>query len=263
MDSYLSAPILDAKYEKLDIDAIVSTHCAHLSPSQQDDLQALLHKHSKLFDSMLGCYPGKQMHIELKEWAQPVYWRPYPVPVVHMETFCRELEHLVRSGVLTPTWDSEWGLPTFIIPKKDGRVRWVSDMRELNKVIKQIHYTLPIINDVLRKWRGYQFLTKLDISMQYYTFELDKESRKLCMIVTPFDSYSYNRIPMVLKISPGYAQARMEEVLRGSDSVECYIDNIGVFSTDWEGHVSMLSQVLQHMEQIGFTINPLKCQWRV
>ena len=119
------------------------------------------------------------MYIELEEGAQPVYRRPYPVPVVHMETFRKELEHLVQIGVLSLTRDSEWGLPTFIIPKKDGRVRWVSDMRELNKVIKHTQYTLPIINDVLQKRRGYKFLTKLDISMQYYTFELDEESRKL------------------------------------------------------------------------------------
>ena len=203
------------------------------------------------------------MHIKLEDGARPVYRRPYPVPVVHMETFRRELEHLVQIGVLTPTRDSEWGLPTFIIPKKDGRVRWVSDMRELNKVIKRTQYTLPIIQDVLRKRRGYQFLTKLDISMQYYTFELDKESKKLCTIVTPFGAYCYNRVPMGLKISPGYAQARMEEVLRGLDDVECYIDDIGVFSTAWEGHMSTLGNVLQRLEQHGFTINPLKCEWGV
>ena len=86
-------------------------------------------------------------------------------------------------------------------------------MRELNKVIKRTQYTLPTINDVLRKCRGYEFLTKLDISMQYYTFELDEESRKLCLIVTPFGAYSYNRVVMGLKISHGGAQARMEEVL--------------------------------------------------
>ena len=263
IDSFLSAPILDAKYEKLDINSIVSTHCAHLSPSQQGDLQALLSKHTKLFDGTLGRYPGKPMHIELEEGAQPVYRRPYPVPVVHMETFRRELEHLVQIGVLTPTRDTEWGLPTFIIPKKDGRFRWVSDMRELNKVIKRTQYTLPIINDVLRKRRGYEFLTKLDISMQYYTFELDDESKRLCTIVTPFGAYSYNRVPMGLKISPGYAQARMEEVLRGLESVECYIDDIGIFSTAWDSHLKTLGQVLQRLEQNGFTINPLKCQWGV
>ena len=80
-------------------------------------------------------------------------------------------------GVLSPARDTEWGLPTFIIPKKDGRVRWFSDMRELNKAIKRTQYTLPIIQDVLRKLQGYTFLTKLDISMQYYTFELDEASK--------------------------------------------------------------------------------------
>ena len=263
VDSYLSAPILDAKYAKLDVDSLVSTHCSHLSVSQQADLRVLLRKHTKLFDGTLGRYPGEPMHIELEERAQPVYRQPYPVPVVHMETFRKELEHLVEIGVLSPTQDSEWGLPTFIIPKKDGRVRWVSDMRELNKVIKRTQYTLPIINDVLRKRRGYELLTKLDISMQYYTFELDDESKKLCTIVTPFGAYCYNRVPMGLKISPGYAQARMEEVLRGLDSVECYIDDIGVFNTNWEQHIVVLGEVLQRLEQKGFTINPLKCEWGV
>ena len=76
IDSYVSAPILDAKYEKLDINSIVSTHCAHLLPSQQGDLQAFLSKHTKLFDGTLGRYPNKPMHIELEEGAQPVYRRP-------------------------------------------------------------------------------------------------------------------------------------------------------------------------------------------
>ena len=263
VDSYLAAPIKDAKYERLDVEAVLKEHCSHLSPTQQGDLRVLLRKHEKLFDGTLGKYPGAPMHIELEEGARPVYRRPYPVPQVHLKTFKKELDHLVAMGVLSPARDTEWGLPTFIIPKKDGRVRWVSDMRELNKVIKRTQYTLPIIQDVLRKRQGYEFLTKLDISMQYYTFELDEASKRLCTIVTPFGPYSYNRVPMGLKISPGYAQARMEEVLRGIDEMDVYIDDIGIFTSNWNRHIEVLGEVLYRLEKAGFTINPLKCEWGV
>ena len=84
------------------------------------------------------------------------------------------------------------GLPTFITPKKNGTVRWVSDLRELNKVVKKTQYTLPVITDVLRRRKGYKFLIKLVISMMFHTFALDKEAQKMCTIVTPFGPFTYN-----------------------------------------------------------------------
>jgi hypothetical protein len=68
---------------------------------------------------------------------------------------------------------------------------------------------------------------------------------------------------MGLKTSPGYAQARMEEVLQGIEDTECYIDDIGVFSTSWKSHLATLDEVLLRLEENGFTINPLKCEWAV
>ena len=54
------------------------------------------------------------------------------------------------------------------------------------------------MQDKLSKRMEYQFLTKLDISMQYYAFTLDKESQKLYTIVTLFGPYFYYRVPMEL-----------------------------------------------------------------
>ncbi len=70
-------------------------------------------------------------------------------------------------GVLTRAGTTEWGFPTFIIPKKDGRVHWVGDFRELNKLICRKIYPLPCSQDILQRHPGCTQLTKMDISMQF------------------------------------------------------------------------------------------------
>ncbi len=99
-------------------------------------------------DGTLGVSPHRKLHIDLVLGAVPKHFGPYAIPVIHLEAFKKELIHLVKIGVLSPQVASEWASPTFITPKKDGRVRWVSNLRELNKVAKRKQYPLPIIGNI-------------------------------------------------------------------------------------------------------------------
>jgi hypothetical protein len=97
--------------------------------------------------------------------------------------------------------------------------------------------------------------------MQYYTFELDEESKDLCTISTPFGKFKYNILPMVLKYSPGFTQEVMENIFRDVAEVEVYIDDIGIFLDSWEQRLAILCIVLQKLQENGFTVNPLKCEY--
>ena len=57
--------ILDAKYEKADLERTVKENCAHLSIEEQSELLRLLRKHEHLFDGTLGDWDTEPVHFEL------------------------------------------------------------------------------------------------------------------------------------------------------------------------------------------------------
>jgi hypothetical protein len=152
---------------------------------QQKKLLDLLQKYEDLFDGSLGKWNGTEVNIELKEGATPYHAKAYPIPKCHLKTLKMEVQRLVELGVLKKVNRSEWAAPTFIIPKKDGTVRFISDFRELNKRIKRKPYPIPHIQDMLLNIEGFQYATSLDLNMGYYHIELNPNSRRLCTIVYP------------------------------------------------------------------------------
>ena len=99
--------------------------------------------------------------------------------------------------------------------------------------------------------------------MQYYALELDDEGAEACTIVTPFRKFKYRRMPMGLKCAPDFAQEVMENVLRGIEDIDVYLDDVGCFSNSWNHHVKLLDEVMYRLKSKGFTVNPRTCKFTV
>ena len=68
---------------------------------------------------------------------------------------------------------------------------------------------------------------------------------------------------MGISESPDIATEMMHSVLDDIEGIEFYMDNLGVFSSSWPDPLSLLSTILGHLENVRFTINPLKCEWAI
>ncbi len=120
----LVTQILDAKYQKSDLQSIVRDNCKHLSTDQQKKLLQQLTKYKLLFDGTLGDWETKLVSFQLKEGVSPYHGQAVQVPKVHKETIIKEVERLCQLGVLERQPASEWASPSFIIPKRDKTVRF-------------------------------------------------------------------------------------------------------------------------------------------
>ena len=250
--------ILDAKYKKADLRKITQ-NATHLTKKEQELLYNLMKKHEDLFDGTLGKFTGEPYDIKLKDGAEPFHARAFPVPKIHELTFKKEIDRLVSIGVLKKVNRSQWGAPTFLIPKKDGTVRFISDFRELNKRIKRQPYPIPKIQNLLMKLEGFQYGTSLDLNMGYYHISLSEHSKELCTITTQWGKFEYQRLPMGLCNSPDIFQEKMSELLDGLDSVRVYIDDIlHVTKGTWEEHLTILDEVFNRLRAAGLKVNAKK-----
>ena len=100
----------------------------------------MLQKFHKLFNGQLKTLKGPPVHLQLVENPKPIRRRPYLVPTSHLTIFKAELQCLLQIGVIEKASQLEWIAGTFIVPKKDGRVHWITDFRGLNKSLRHEVY---------------------------------------------------------------------------------------------------------------------------
>jgi hypothetical protein len=189
--------ILDANLQ-----SIVKDNCKHLSADQQNKLLQLLKKYESLFDGTLDDWKTKPVSFQLREGVSPYHGRALPVPKIHKDTIIKEVERLCKLGVSERQPASEWALPSFIIPKKDRTVCFLSDFRGVNKRLVRTPFPIPKISTVLEEIEGFTYATALDLNMGYYTIRLDPDASKICTIIFPWGKYSYKRLPMGIAGSP-------------------------------------------------------------
>jgi hypothetical protein len=238
--------ILDAKYQKADLQSIVRDNCKHLSAAQQKKLVQLLKKYESLFDGTLGDWKTKPVSFQLKEGVSPYHGRALPVPKIHKEMIIKEVERLCQLGVLERQPASEWALPSFIIHKKDKTVRFLSDFWEVNKRLVRNPFPIPKISTVLQEIEGFTYATALDLNMGYYTIRLDPDASKISTIIFLWVKYSYKRLPMGIAGSPDIFQGKILELMESLEFVRAYLDDLLCISKlSLEDHLEKLEEVLR------------------
>ena len=173
-----------ANYKKPDL-KVISEELNHFTKEEQETVYKILTKNEDAFQGTRGTWKGKEFLLELKREAEPYFTRPYQIPKSVEKIFKDEIVRLVKIGLLTQVYESEWAAPTYGIPKKDQTIRVVSDFCKLNTMIKRKPYPLPRIQDTIQSIGQFKFASCIDLIVGYWGMGLSKQTKKSCTIILP------------------------------------------------------------------------------
>ena len=123
-----------------------------------------------------------------------------PVPYSLKDKVAKELDRLVREGIITPVASSEWATPIVIVPKKDGSIRICGDFRiTVNKAIKVEMYPLPKVEDIFAAIGGSTIFSKIDLLQAYLQMELDENSVQSTHTRGFIDTTGYHLVFLLLQ----------------------------------------------------------------
>ena len=234
---------------------------AHLKDaSLRERVMALLEKYSTVFEGKLGQISATEHHINLKPGTIPILQQPYRAGPEKREHIREQIEYQLAAGVIEPA-QSEWASPVLLAPKKDGQQRFCIDFRRLNAATVPDAYPLPRMDDCIDSLAGAKVFTLLDALWGYWQVPIAEKDRDKTAFTSHMGTYRYLRMPFGLRNAPATFQRALDIILSGVRWKMClvYIDDIIVFSRNYDEHLDHLEHVLHLLKNAGIKLKLKKC----
>ena len=235
----------------------------NLSPlQQQQQLNELFKEYQDVFsqgDEDLGNTPLLEHGIETHG---PPLRQPYrrQNPAARREEMA-QVQQMLSSNVIRPS-NSPWASPVVMVRKKDCSLRFCVDFRQLNAATIKDAHPLPRIDDLLDALHGAKWFSTLDLKSGYWQVSIaEQDKEKTAFRTSSGQLFEFNQVPFGLCNTPATFSRLMDRVLAGLHWETClfYLDDIIVFSSTWEEHLTRLREVFERLRHAKLKLGATKC----
>ena len=210
----------------------------------------------------MGLVQGTTEKRHVDPAAQPKFFKGRPVPYTLGDKVDKELDHLVKEGVIQPVAHSDWAAPVVPVVKCDGSVRLCGDYKiTVNKLAKFNGYPLPHVDDLFASLSGGSTYTRMDLAHAYLQVPLDAESKKFTTINTHRGLYQYDLLPFGIPSAPAIFQRTIKNILQNLPHTCVYLGDILVTGKTESEYVKNLEEVLICLEKAGLRLKKQKCSF--
>ena len=118
----------------------------------------------------------------------------------------QEVITLLRKEAIevVPPHDRESGFYSryFIVPKKDGGLRPILDLRQLNHSVMRLKFKMLTIRQVVSQIRSEDWFVTIDLKDAYFHISILPNHRKFLRFAFRGEAYQYQVLPFSLALSP-------------------------------------------------------------
>ncbi|KAI7959262.1 hypothetical protein MJO28_003053 [Puccinia striiformis f. sp. tritici] len=243
-----------------------------LTDQQKKDILQVCFESKEAFcttEEPIGNITGHDMKLELTVSSPypPILRRPpYPSSPKSREALTTHIQELLDLKVIRKVGHNEQVDITIpvIIAWHNDKSRMVGDFRCLNNYTKADYYPIPRIDHSLHNLSKAKYITAMDVLKGFHQIPIHPESRKFMRIICHLGIYEYLRMPFGIKNAPSHFQRMMDSVFGSfirQGWMMVYIDDILIYSDDWDTHVEKIKTVLTTATATGLKMSIKKCNF--
>ena len=229
----------------------------NLGEAQQEEIMDVLGKFNDVFTDVPGKTNFIKHRVELTE-NEPIRSKPYPLPYTVREELRGEIKEMTSLGIIRES-NSSYASPVVNVKKKDGSNRVCVDYRELNKLTVADPEPIATAEDLFQRLGRSRYFSKIDLSKGYWQIPMAEENVPKIAFVTPDGCYEFLRMPFGMTNSGATLVRGTRQLLLGMDHVSSYIDDLIVYTEDWESHLRALEELLGRLQRVNLGERPTKC----
>lgn len=149
--------------------------------------------------------------------------------------------------------DEEYISKIFLIPKPNGKQRFILNLKPLNKFVKLSHFKMEDIRTAVRLINHNYYMCTIDLKESYLLLPIVYEHRKYLRFEFDGILYEFTALPYGLCTAPGVFTKLLKPVVS-------YLRNLGFLSTIYIDDYLCIGRTYDEcLENMKATINILEC----
>ena len=261
-----------AKNEEIEaIESDLKTKVSDFKGSNDENskVSKLLFDYRNVFateESPLGRFPTE---CEIPTTGEAKWVKQYPIQQMYEEKLDLHIKELVESGAIEPCQNPKgFNTPVLIRPKKSGDTRFIMDFKNsLNKVLSTSAdpWQMPSVDPIIaRIGKGNKYFSTLDLKAGYWQIPIKLSDRYKTAFQPRDKCWQWTRLPFGLTCAGQIFSRCIAEALepvRNRNNFAVYIDDLLVYSKDFETHITTLDQIFAALQKYNLHLNSTKCSF--